>query len=178
MKNTIIVLWSDHGYHLGDHGMWCKHTNYEQSTKVPLFVVDPSAPESERGQVATSPVELVDIFATLCDLAGLPKADGIEGTSLKQAMVNPRKQIKPYAVSQFHRYYVDREIMGYAWRDERYRYIEWIDMRFKEGGREGPVVDRELYDYLTDPAESRNLIHDSAYADVLDYMERKAAVYK
>lgn len=176
--NTVIVLWGDHGFHLGDHGMWCKHTNYEQATRVPFLVVDPRNDQVVRGAQAISPVELVDIFATLCDLAAVEAPADIEGTSLRLAMEKPHKAIKPYAVSQFPRWYEGREIMGYAWRDARYRYIEWIDIRFEEGERSGPVVDIELYDYQTDPAETRNLANDPAYAEMLADMQRKALVYK
>jgi iduronate 2-sulfatase len=176
--DTIIVLWGDHGFHLGDHGMWCKHTNYEQATRVPLMVVDPRNKAVVRGAQATSPVELVDIFASLCDMAGIEVPVGIEGTSVRMAMENPHKAIKPYAVSQFPRWYEGREIMGYAWRVARYRYIEWIDIRFDEGERSGPVLDIELYDYESDPAESRNLAGDPAYTEVLAEMQRKALDYK
>ena len=68
--------------------------------------------------------------------------------------------------------------MGYTWRDQRYRYIEWIDLRFYEGDTTGPVVDIELYDYLKDPEETRNLANDPQYAEALRTMQRKAAVYK
>jgi len=176
--NTVIVLWGDHGYHLSDHGMWCKHTNYEQSTRVPFMIVDPRDSKQMKGATSDSVVELVDIFATLCDLSGLEKPAGIEGTSLRPVLENPKKRVKPFAVSQFPRYRGDEEIMGYTWRDERYRYIEWIDLRFYEGDTEGPVVDIELYDYLKDPEETRNLAHDPQYAGALRTMQRKASVYK
>ncbi|CAA6692771.1 MULTISPECIES: alpha/beta fold hydrolase [unclassified Lentimonas] len=176
--NTIVVLWGDHGYHLSDHGMWCKHTNYEQSTRVPFMIIDPRDSKLVKGASSESVVELVDIFATLCDLSGLEEPTGIEGTSLKPVLENPKKRVKPFAVSQFPRYRGDEEIMGYAWRDERYRYIEWIDLRFYEGDTAGPVVDIELYDYLKDPEETRNLVNDPQYAEALRNMQRKATVYK
>jgi iduronate 2-sulfatase len=176
--NTVIVLWGDHGFHLGDHGMWCKHTNYEQATRVPFMIVDPRDAKLVAGSSSESNVELVDIFATLCDLSGIDEPAGIEGTSLKPVLNNPKKKIKPFSVSQFTRYFDGRKIMGYAWRDPRYRYIEWIDMRFDEGDFNGPVLDIELYDYQEDPQETRNLSGDPAYAEVLSDMQRKAAVYK
>jgi iduronate 2-sulfatase len=178
MDNTIIVLWGDHGFHLGENGIWCKHTNYELSTRVPFMVVDPNNDQVALGGKATSPVELVDIFATLCDFVGIEPPAHIEGSSVRMAMENPNKQIKPYAVSQFPRWYEGVEIMGYAWRDARYRYIEWIDIRFQEGDFEGPVVDIELYDYEVDPEETRNLATDPEYAEVLEEMQRKALIYK
>ncbi|CAI8349901.1 MAG: Arylsulfatase [Opitutia bacterium UBA7350] len=172
--NTIIVLWSDHGYHLGDHGMWCKHTNYEQSTRVPLMVVDPRDPEYLEGVSASASVELVDIFATLCDLSEIQAPDGIEGTSLKPILLKNTLEVKPASMSQFPRYFEGREIMGYSWRTKRYRYIEWEDTGFREGGTHGAILEVELYDYARDPNETRNLANDPNYADVLLDMERLA----
>jgi arylsulfatase A-like enzyme/dienelactone hydrolase len=176
--NTIIVLWGDHGYHLGDHGMWCKHTNYEQATRVPFMIIDPRNPDNIDGGKTPTPVELVDTFATLCDLAGIEAPTGIEGVSLKPILSHANKQVKPFAVSQFPRYVGDHEIMGYSWRGPRYRYIEWEDTRFREGGTQGSVIDIELYDYYVDPKETRNLATDPDYADVLDDLQREASIYK
>ena len=178
MNNTIIVLWSDHGYHLGDHGMWCKHTNYEQSTRVPFMVIDPRDPKHIAGGKSPAPVELVDIFATLCDLSGLEAPKGIAGTSLKPILRKETKHVKPASVSQFPRYFKGREIMGYSWRTTRYRYIEWEDTQFREGGTHGPILDVELYDYSKDPNEARNLANDPDYADVLSDMKRIARMDK
>ena len=173
-NNTVIVLWSDHGYHLGDHGMWCKHTNYEQSTRVPFMIIDPRDPAHLAGGKSPAPVELVDLFATLCDLSGIEAPNGIAGTSLRPILSNENKHVKPAAVSQFTRYVEGREIMGYSWRSPRYRYIEWEDTGFREGGTHGPVLDVELYDYYKDPDETRNLANDPDYADVLFDMQRMA----
>ena len=86
-NNTIIVLWGDHGWHLGDHGMWCKHSNYEQAARIPLIVVVPSV--TERGAVSQGLVESVDIYPTLCNLAGLPVPEGLDGTSFDATMKDP-----------------------------------------------------------------------------------------
>ena len=83
-KNTIIVLWGDHGWHLGDHGMWCKHTNYEEATHIPLIVVDPRA-KNGRGKCHAL-VESVDIYPTLCTLAGLPVPTGLDGASFAKLL--------------------------------------------------------------------------------------------
>lgn len=176
--NTVIVLWGDHGFHLGDHGMWCKHTNYEQSTRVPFMVIDPRNPKYVAGGQSPASVELVDIYSTLCDLAGLEQPDNIDGTSLKPILSNVNKHVKPAAVSQFTRHVEGREIMGYSWRSPRYRYIEWEDSKFREGGTEGEILDIELYDYYKDPNETRNLATDPKYADVLVDLQRAASVYK
>lgn len=176
--NTVIVLWGDHGFHLGDHGMWCKHTNYEQSTRVPFMIVDPRDSKFLDGGQSPASVELVDIYSTLCDLAGLDRPAHIDGTSLKPILSNKNKHVKPAAVSQFPRHYEGREIMGYSWRTPRYRYIEWEDTQFRKGGVSGPIIDVELYDYYKDPAETRNLATDPKYADVLVDLKRAAEVYK
>jgi len=185
--NTIIVLWGDHGYHLGDHGMWCKHTNYEQSTRSPLLIINPLDPQLTPGSKSNVPVELIDLYATLADLSGLPKPQNIDSSSLTPILHKPKKPTKPYALSQFPRFYEadneesGHEIMGYAWRTDRYRYIEWIDTRFRQGGKLTPqskIIDIELYDYQTDPKETRNLASDPTYAAVLVSMQKLAIQYK
>ena len=93
-------------------------------------------------------------------------------------MEKPTKAVKPVAVSQYPRHYDGREIMGYAWRDGRYRYIEWEDTSFRKGGSAGKLIDTELYDYETDPLETKNLVDDPAYAEALADMRREALAYK
>tara|TARA_R100000027_G_scaffold50104_1_gene38704 strand:+ start:11449 stop:13005 length:1557 start_codon:yes stop_codon:yes gene_type:complete len=179
LENTIIVLWGDHGYHFGDHGMWCKHTNYEQATRTVLMIAEPGNPAVAQSELYTHPVELVDLYRTIADLAQLPQPVDIDGMSLVPVLENPETRAKDYAVSQFHRKYPGGDrIMGYAWRSDRYRYIEWIDLRYTEGDRTGAVLDRELYDYQEDPLESRNLADDPAYAVALAQMQDLAADYK
>ncbi len=176
--NTIIVLWGDHGFHLGDHGMWCKHTNYEQSTRVPFMIVDPRNKDLIAGGQSPASVELVDIYSTLCDLAGLERPEHVDSTSLKPILSNEYKHVKPAAVSQFPRHYEGREMMGYSWRTPQYRYIEWEDTRFREGGVAGPIIDIELYDYYKDPNETKNLAADPNYADTLADLQRMASIQK
>ncbi|MDQ8206336.1 sulfatase [Coraliomargarita sp. SDUM461003] len=178
LENTIIVLWSDHGWHLGDHGIWCKHTNYEQATRSVYMICNLSDANIAQGEQVAAPVELLDTFATLCDLVGVNAPSDIDGLSLRPLLYAPDGRLKDSAVSQFPREYQGRKIMGYAWRSERYRYIEWVDHRFREGVLGGPVVDVELYDYLNDPEESRNLATDSAYEAVLIEMRTIADDYK
>lgn len=162
--NTIVVLWGDHGWHLGDHGMWCKHTNYEQATRSPLIISRPQ--NGPRGAKSASPVEFVDVFPTLCDLAGLPKPPALEGCSLVPILENPEVKVKEVAVSQYPRGHGKDELMGYAFRDKRYRYIEWVP-KGKPGGQ--PVA-TELYDYQTDPLETKNLATDPERAEALANM--------
>jgi arylsulfatase A-like enzyme len=144
-NNTIVALWGDHGWHLGDHGLWCKHTNFESATRAPLIIVDPGAKTA--GQRTAALVEFVDIYPTLAELAGLPPPAGLEGTSLVPLVRNPRAPWKKAAFSQYPR---GKDVMGYAMRTERYRYVEWR-------GADGKPFARELYDHATDPGENKNL---------------------
>jgi len=174
--NTIIVFWGDHGWHLGDHGIWCKHTNFEQATRVPMIIVDPRE-SYVHGKTASSLAEFVDIFPTLCELASIPVPETLEGQSLVAVMKNSELQVKPFAVSQFPRDIDGKEIMGYAFRTHRFRYIEWMDNRFREGGKLGPIVATELYDYEKDPLETRNGVELSEYSDALRQMKTYADQY-
>lgn len=172
--NTIVVLWGDHGWHLGDHGMWCKHTNYEQATRVPLIVHVPN--RAQEGGRVRSPVEFVDVFPTLCELANLPPLPGLEGVSLTPAIDDPTVVVKPAAVSQYPRQLPDGEVMGYAFRTTRHRYIQWFpfDPKSPHSSHDQEPIATELYDYESDPAETRNLVADPGYRAVAAEMERIA----
>ena len=164
-ENTVLVLWGDHGFHLGDHGMFCKHTNYEQATRSPLLFVD--FRQKNEAMQAKAPVEFVDIFPTLCELAGLAIPPELDGESLVPILEGSASSVKPFARSQFPRHIGDGEAMGYAYRSERYRYIEWVKKDYYAGEKEGEVVATELYDYRKDPLEKRNLVDEADYAEVL-----------
>jgi iduronate 2-sulfatase len=160
MENTVIVLWGDHGWHLGDHGMWAKHSNFEQATRSPLLVVLPGV---SGGLQIRNPVEFIDIFPTLTDVAGLETPQDLQGKSLRPMLKDPEVSVKEVAVSQFPR----GKYMGYALRDRRYRYVAWMPFDGSATvSAEGKVAE-ELYDYETDPEERKSLIHDPAAADVL-----------
>jgi iduronate 2-sulfatase len=164
-ENTIVVLWGDHGWHLGDHGMWCKHTNYEQATRSPLLILDPRKDHQEA--TVTRATEFVDIFPSLVDLAGLEKPDFLEGASLVPLMEKKDVDFKPFAMSQFARSLnAPNNLMGYAFRNERYRLILWIELDYKAGDREGELVRTELYDYQEDPLETANLAESPAHASL------------
>lgn len=159
--NTIVVMWGDHGYHLGDHGLWNKSTNFENSTHVPLLI---SVPGMKKGARYTHISEFVDIFPTLCELCSVPQPENLDGKSLVPAMKNPKKKVKEFAVSQYHR----SHIQGYALRDERYRFVQWYDTFrtfIKYDGQK--VVGRELYDYRNDPLETTNLANLPKYAPMV-----------
>ena len=148
--------------------MFCKHTNYEQATRSPLILAAPgTCPE---GASTAAPTEFVDIYPTLCDLAGIELRPELEGTSLVPLMGDPASSVKPVAISQYPRRYDKKNVMGYAYRDQRYRYVEWEQKKFRDGETTGPVVLQELYDYEVDPLERRNLADDLAYADQLKRM--------
>lgn len=145
-KNTIIVLWGDHGWHLGDHGMWCKHTNYEQAARIPLIVVAPGV--AKAGAKTGALAESVDIYPTLCELAGLPAPQGLDGASFADALKNPATMTKE---AVFH-VYPRSQMMGRAVRTARYRLVEW-----KTIGEPADTAVLELYDYEADPDETKNL---------------------
>lgn len=152
-QQTLIVLWGDHGWHLGDHGMWTKHTNYEQANRIPLIFVAPgiAAPASSTRQ----PAETVDVLPTLVELAGLPPHAGpqpLDGTSLVPVLRDPSLRVRDHATHAFPRQREGKPVIGRAIRTERYRLVEW-----KQPGAAATTADIELYDYQEDPEETRNL---------------------
>lgn len=151
--NTIIVLWGDHGWHLGDHGLWGKHTTMEQANRVPLMIL---APGRNRGNAAT-PVELMDLFPTLVELAGLELPQGLMGKSLVPALDDPATDFGVPAISQYKR----KGAYGYSMRTERYRYTEWVMP-------DGRVVYRDLYDLEEDPGETLNIGDKPENAALMD----------
>ena len=162
-ENTIIVLWGDHGWHLGDHSIWCKHTNYEQATRAPLIFVAPKVGKS--GNKCESPVNFLDIYPTLCRLSGLAVPQNLQGESLVPLLEDGSKSINRAAFSQFPRCIGRKKFaMGYTLRDKRYRYTEWRACGSKPGPGGDEVVAREFYDYQADPQERRNAVNDEQYA--------------
>ncbi len=148
---TIVVFWSDHGYHLGDHnGVWQKRTLFEQGARAPLIVRAPGV----AGRGATDRiVEFVDIYPTLTDLAGIARLDGLAGRSLRPLLDNPLADWDGVAVTQVLRPADNRlaqPVMGCSIRSHRYRYTEWAE------GEQGV----ELYDHHSDPGEFHNLAID------------------
>jgi len=154
--NTIIVVWGDHGWKLGEHGSWCKHSNVELDTRSPLICSDPNLP---KGQVSNALVEFVDIFPSLCDLGGLNVPGQVEGDSFVPLMKTPNLPWKKAAFSQYPR---GNNRMGYSMKTDQYRYTEWVS---RDGKRD--VLARELYDHLKDPAENMNVVNELAYASVV-----------
>jgi iduronate 2-sulfatase len=163
--NTVVVLWSDHGWKLGEHGGWCKQTNFEIDTRAPLMIRAPGA--KANGRTSDALVELVDIYPTLCDLAGLPVPHSLEGTSLVPLLNGAATTVKNAAFSQFPRKHEGHDYMGYAMRTERYRYIEWLD------ATSGEVTVRELYDHDHDPTEHVNLAAHPEHAELLTQLSQQ-----
>ena len=152
-ENTIIVLWGDHGWHLGDHGSWTKHSNYEQATRIPLIMVAPGITEagSHTGQLA----ETVDIYPTLAALAGLPQPMGpqpIDGVNLVPVLQNPESRVRDHAYHCYPKRPKGSFKVGQAIRTDRYRLVAWTDLSQPEA-----EVIYELYDLLEDPLETQNI---------------------
>lgn len=146
--NTIIVLWGDHGWHLGDHRFWCKHTNYEQAARIPLIV---AAPGKAAGVKTASLVETVDLYPTLAELAGLPAPQGLDGISFAKVVADPAAKTRDSITHVYPR----NGLLGRAIRTARYRMVEW-----KKPGASADTAEFELYDYETDPLETKNLAKD------------------
>ncbi|OUW15802.1 MAG: iduronate-2-sulfatase [Opitutales bacterium TMED158] len=145
-ENTIIVLWGDHGWHLGDHGSWTKHSNYEQSNRIPIIFHAPGV--AKPGRSSKQLAETVDIYTTLSSLAGLPKPMGpqpIDGVDLTSVLKNPNASVRDHAYHAYNK----RSHLGRAIRTDRYRLVEWTPHGEGE-------VEYELYDYEADPLETRN----------------------
>ncbi len=157
--NTIIVLWGDHGFKLGDYGNWCKHSNAEFDTNTPLIIAAPSA---KKGAMTNSLAELVDVYPTLCDLADLSKPDGLEGQSLVPILNNPSEKVKRVAISQYPRG-PNQSIMGYSMRFGDYRYTRWH--KFENPGE---IVAVELYDHSNPGVPKENLAINKKYSRRLD----------
>jgi len=157
-RNTIIVFFSDHGFHLGEQGMWCKSTNFEVATRVPLIISAPGV-VTHAGHTAAM-TELVDLYPTLTSLCGIGQPDSLAGSSLVPVLRNPKARVKDYALSQFIRPYgaissVSKiTTMGYSLRTDKYRFTEWYDFK------SGELVARELYE----EGEKVNLAGKAGYA--------------
>jgi len=172
---TIVVFISDHGYHLGEHGLWQKMSLFENSARVPLIVYDPRS--KGNGKACARTVELVDLHVTLAELAGLPAPSGrdpkvpaVEGKSLKPLLDDPAAKWDKPAVTQVSRGTPTATgettgknpwFLGYSVRNERYRYTEW------DGGKKGV----QLFDYEKDPGELKNLAGDPSMADLVKEMK-------
>lgn len=165
-EKTVVVLWGDHGWQLGEHGMWDKHSNFETSTRIPLIV---RAPGFQAGRTKAL-VESVDLYPTLCELVGLPLDDGLEGHSFVPLLVSPGRGWKSAAFSQYRRvipgYGKVARGMGYSMRTDRYRFTEW-----RVPGTDYRAY--ELYDHRSDPQENQNLAKQPAHRGTLAELRQR-----
>jgi uncharacterized sulfatase len=158
---TIVVFWSDHGYHLGEHGLWQKRTCFEEAARVPLLI---AAPGFKPGQACPRTVELLDLYPTLADLAGLKKISPLDGRSLRTLLANPAAEWDHPAFTEIQR--VDKkapEFLGRSIRTERWRYVEW------DQARKGA----ELYDHQKDPKEYVNLTGKPEFESVVENLKMR-----
>ena len=151
IDNTVIILWGDHGWKLGEHGGWCKHTNFELDTHVPMILSVPAMKTA--GQRTKALTEYVDIYPTLSEACGLELPDHLEGHSMMPLLDNPKRPWKKAAFSQYPR----GKVMGRSMRTERFRYTEWRDTMSKK------IMARELYDHEKDPHENVNAAAEPEY---------------
>lgn len=158
-ENTIIVLTGDHGYQLGEHGLWAKQTLFEGANHVPLIIAAPGVKAGARSGLA----EQVDIYPTLCDLAGLPKPKHLQGRSLKPMLDDPAAKGKQVAISTMIAPHTKQR--GHSLRTDAFRYIAW------ESGEE------LLYDLRTDADELHNLAKQPAQADRMERMRQRLAAH-
>jgi len=183
-ENTIVTFIGDHGFHLGENGMWGKHTNMEQATHAPLMIHVPGRTSS--GMRSKSIAEFVDLFPTIVEAAGLdpippcPESSRdvhacTEGRSFVHLFGDSERAFKDFAFSQISR----GTVMGYAVRDAHYRYVEWVPTSQNVVNDNECVrtldwqhlVGRELYDHLTDPEENKNIAEDNTYEDVVSRLK-------
>lgn len=165
--NTIVVLWGDNGYKLGEHGSWCKMTNFETDTRVPLIIKSPGL-AGRRRQI----VEFVDIYPTLCDLADIPVPGELEGQSLVSMLKSDDVCGRGLACSQFLRSGAwqdpdGRDYMGYTIRTDQFRYVEWIDRE------SGTFAARELYDHRGNSDERINIAARPEFAETVDDLAKR-----
>ncbi|MEO0586041.1 MAG: sulfatase [Planctomycetota bacterium] len=160
--NTIIVLWSDHGFQLGEHGFWCKHTDFEVATLIPLIVV---APGIEGQRSTTRLVESVDLYPTLCELAGIAAPDHIVGRSFVPLLHDTQAEHKDAIFTRHWR--------SDAVRTDRFRYMET-----RADGGLGELEGVALFDVQNDPDENHNVAQDPAYANVVDDLRARLTQHR
>ncbi len=152
--NTIVVFTSDHGYHMGEHGYYQKLTLFEDSGRIPLIIREPDLPQP--GVPAASLVEMIDLYPTLTDLAGIEAPPYVAGRSLRPALEDPEATVRSSALTQIEG--------GYTLRTPDYRYTRW-------GAGGADLI--ELYDRRADPAELHNLAGDRNYGKLIERLDRE-----
>ena len=159
-ENTIVILWGDHGWKLGEHDMWCKHTQFHLDNHVPMIVKAPGQTAAKTDAL----VEFVDIYPSLCEMAGLELPDHLQGTSFVPLIENPDKKWKEGVLSYWpesNRTNPEKVVMGYTVQTDRYRYTEWVRVNTDE------LLARDLFDHRTDPKENASIANDPANEELM-----------
>jgi len=156
--NTIIILWGDHGWKLGEHNGWCKQSNYNIDIHVPMIICSPN--QLNQGKQTFELTELIDMYPSLCELAGIKAPDYLQGTSFVPLIEKPKREWKKAVFSQFHRRPKvspdGKRYMGYSIKTKNYHYVEWYYWNNKRNEK-GDYVVNELYDNRIDPDENLNI---------------------
>ena len=158
-ENTVVVLWGDHGWQLGEHGLWHKHTNFEVAVRAPLLISVPG--QKAAGRRSASLAEFIDLYPTLADVCGLPIPKELEGVSLRPVLDDPAAKVRPVAISQYPRNDAGQSLMGYSIRDDRWRLTLWRDRA------DNSIHATELYDEVGDPHETANVAAKPEHAEVV-----------
>jgi iduronate 2-sulfatase len=160
-ENTLVMLISDHGWHLGEQDHWGKSTNFDNAIRAPMII---SAPTIKPNQRTSALVEYVDIYPTLCELAGLKVPSYLEGNSVAPLLQEPSRQWKTAVFSQYPRGWPRAKFEGFSIRTERYNYIQWREL-------DGSFKGHELYDHSSDPVESINVVDSNEYREVVESLK-------
>jgi len=172
--NTIIIIWGDHGWKLGEHNSWCKQTNYNIDIQVPMIICSPN--QLNRGQQTYEITELVDIFPSLCELAGIVAPEYLQGTSFIPLIEKPDRKWKKAAFSQFHRRPKitpdGKRYMGYSIKTKNYHYVEWYYWNNKTEER-GDYVTNELYNSQIDPDENINVASSKENNEIVKRLSKQ-----
>ncbi|MGK7393286.1 MAG: sulfatase [Candidatus Cyclobacteriaceae bacterium M3_2C_046] len=164
-ENTIVILWGDHGWKLGEHDMWCKHTQFNLDNHVPMIIKVPGQKPAQTNAL----VEFVDIYPSLCQLAGLELPDHLQGTSFAPLIENPGKKWKAGALSYWpesNRNDPEKAIMGYTVQTDRYRYTEWVRLST------GELLARDLFDHQIDPDENKSIANDPQNEELMHELSK------
>jgi len=153
--NTVVVLWGDDGWNLGEHTLWCKHSCYETSMQIPLIV---RAPGFKGGQRREGLIETIDLYPSLCELAGLPLPDHLQGRSFVNLMKNPQAEWKAAAVGRFRN--------GDSIRIDGFRLTEYTNAQ-------GKLTSRMLYDHAADPRENQNVVSQARMNQTVKNLTKK-----
>ena len=160
--NTIIILWGDHGWKLGEHDAWCKHTDVENDVNAPLILSVPGMKNA--GAHSKALVEFVDVYPTLSELTGLPLPSHLEGTSFKPLLDDPNRAWKSAVFSQYPRTQKGG-LMGYTMGTDRYRFTVWVSRK-----DHAKIDATELYDHLNDPQENTNIVNHADQAVIVEQL--------